>query len=69
MADQENWGRCRDCRYFAKGSQNAGASSSVGRCQQEDLRAFDLAVSPESGCNAWEARIAPSSEPVPPPVH
>lgn len=68
MADQENWGRCRDCRYFAKGTQAAGASG-VGRCQQKNLRAFDLAVTAESGCNQWEARLAPSSEPVPPPVH
>lgn len=69
MADQDNWGNCQGCRYFAGADQQAGGAPGVGRCQQKDLRKFSLAVSANSGCNAFEARIAPTTEPVPPPVH
>lgn len=68
MAD-ENWGRCKDCRHFSPPGQEAGGDGSVGRCKQAELKQYSLAVSANSGCNVWEARIAPSDEIAPPPVH
>ncbi|MCP3139228.1 hypothetical protein [Pyxidicoccus xibeiensis] len=54
MADGQ-WGNCKGCRHFA--SHNAQPSEDeTSRCMQPDLSEFELEVSGNSGCNAYEAR-------------
>lgn len=60
MAD-DNWGHCRNCRYFGSpASQPLG--SEEARCKQPDLEQFELRVFGSSGCNAWELRPGVSEE-------
>ncbi|MCP3102247.1 hypothetical protein LZ198_25590 [Myxococcus sp. K15C18031901] len=49
------WGNCKGCRYFGSNNPNPG-DNETQRCNQQELRAFDLKVSGASGCNAFEAR-------------
>jgi len=49
------WGNCKGCRYFNSTNANPG-DNETQRCNQADLREFDLRVSGASGCNAYEAR-------------
>lgn len=51
------WGNCKGCRFFSSQQPNPG-DVVVARCQQPELRRFDLSVSGASGCNAFEAREA-----------
>lgn len=57
MADNK-WGKCKGCRFFE--SHSAGGeedSSAIAKCTQPELADFDLRVSADSGCNAFEARV------------
>lgn len=57
MADNK-WGKCKGCRFFESHSASGEEDSAViARCTQPELADFDLQVSPESGCNAFEARV------------
>ncbi|QQR43717.1 hypothetical protein JKA73_32650 [Myxococcus xanthus] len=48
------WGNCKGCRYFA--NQTPQSAGETHRCMQPELAEFELEVSGESGCNAYEAR-------------
>jgi hypothetical protein len=55
MADNNNWGNCKGCRYF--GTHHAQPDDTdVAQCMQPKLREFDLQVSGISGCGEFEAR-------------
>lgn len=56
MADQD-WGNCKNCRYFSSHKQQPDAQE-MANCMQPELRDFDLKVSGMSGCNAFELRAA-----------
>ena len=60
MADQ-NWGKCKGCRFFESHSASGEASTAVAKCTQPELADFDLQVSADSGCNAFEARVGVSN--------
>jgi hypothetical protein len=69
MADG-TWGNCKGCRYF--GSHHPQPSGDeTSRCMQPELTEFELEVSGDSGCNAWEARagvggtVTPYHDPAP----
>lgn len=60
MADKD-WGKCKGCRFFDL--HHAGADeASVAKCTQPELSDFDLQVSADSGCNAFEARVGLSEQ-------
>ncbi len=59
MADQ-NWGKCKGCRFFDQHHGDAD-SDTVAKCSQPELADFDLQVSGDSGCNAFEARVGVST--------
>ncbi|MFP2911768.1 hypothetical protein ACLESD_43445 [Pyxidicoccus sp. 3LFB2] len=54
MADGQ-WGNCKGCRYFGSHHPQPG-SDEKSRCMQPELSEFQLEVSGDSGCNAWETR-------------
>jgi hypothetical protein len=65
---EKNWGNCKNCKYFA--SHNAQPEGEdVAQCKQPNLSAYALRVSGDSGCNAFEARVAPPAESPAPMTH
>ena len=56
MADSK-WGKCKGCRFFDSHSASAEDDTGVAKCTQPELADFDLKVSDDSGCNAFEARV------------
>jgi len=69
MADQD-WGNCKNCRYFGSHKQDPDAQE-LANCMQPNLRDYDLKVSGLSGCNAFELRAAAPAtyEAEPPTMH
>jgi hypothetical protein len=64
MAKSE-WGLCKDCKWWQIERQAAVENLTMGLCIDEDLQAFRLRVSGNSGCNRFmpgkAARAAGSS--------
>jgi hypothetical protein len=54
MADQ-SWGNCKNCRFFG-GNSDEPSDNDVQSCNHSTLKAFELEVSANSGCNGFEAR-------------
>ena len=65
---EKNFGNCKNCKYFASQRAQPG-SEEVAQCKQPSLSAYALRVSGESGCNAFEARVAPPTEAPAPMTH
>jgi hypothetical protein len=51
----EDWGLCRDCKWWQIEPDAGVKSTTLGLCIDEDLRRFDLGVSGYSGCNRFIA--------------
>jgi hypothetical protein len=49
MSDQ--WGLCKDCRWWQIEPEAEVADSTIGLCIDEDLHPYQLLVSGNSGCN------------------
>ena len=62
----DDWGLCRDCKWWQIEPKAAIENLTMGLCIDEDLQAFRLRVSGNSGCNRFmpgkPARAAGSSE-------
>jgi hypothetical protein len=73
MASQE-WGYCRDCKWWQIEPRAAVENLTLGLCIDEDLQQFQLRVSGNSGCNrfmpgkparaAGSGKAPPVAEPV-----
>jgi hypothetical protein len=74
MNNNENWGLCKDCKWWQIEPKSHIANGTMGLCIDEDLQEFTLRVSGNSGCNRFlpgkPARAVGSSErpPVAEPV-
>jgi hypothetical protein len=70
----DDWGLCRDCKWWQIEPKAAVENLTMGLCIDEELQPFQLRVSGNSGCNRFmpgkPARAAGSSEapPVAAPV-
>lgn len=62
----ENWGLCKDCKWWQIEPAAKPSSRTTGQCIDEDLQPFQLLVSGDSGCNRFmegePARAKGSSE-------
>jgi len=47
----EQWGLCKDCRWWQLEPEAPVADRTTGLCIDEDLQPFQLLVSGDSGCN------------------
>ncbi len=52
MSDHE-WGLCKDCKWWQIEPEVAVAGTTLGLCIDEELQAFRLRVSGNSGCNRY----------------
>ena len=52
MAENE-WGFCKDCKWWQIDPDAHVANTSLGLCIDEDLQPFRLRVSGNSGCNRF----------------
>ncbi len=64
MSDQ-NWGLCKDCKWWQLEPRTKVLDSALGECIEERLQPYHLRVSGASGCNEFApghpARAAGSS--------
>ena len=51
--DNDNWGLCRDCKWFQVEPNEEPADETMGLCIDEELQQFRLRVSGNSGCNRF----------------
>jgi hypothetical protein len=51
MSDE--WGLCKDCKWWQIEPKANPAATTVGLCIDEDLQRFKLRVSGNSGCNRF----------------
>jgi hypothetical protein len=66
----EQWGFCKDCKWWQIEPDAASADETLGTCIDEDLVAFQLLVSGNSGCIHFmegEPARAPGAASHPPP--
>lgn len=54
-AMNEDWGLCKDCKWWQIEPDAAVADETMGLCIDEDLQPFKLLVSGNSGCNHFMA--------------
>jgi hypothetical protein len=47
----EQWGLCKDCKWWQIEPEATTANTTTGLCIDEDLQHFQLLVSGSSGCN------------------
>lgn len=52
MADEE-WGLCKDCKWFQIEPNAEPDGETMGLCIDEELQRFRLRVSGNSGCNRF----------------
>lgn len=50
---EEDWGECKDCKWFQVEPDVDAGNSTMGMCIDEDLQPFQLRVSGNSGCNRF----------------
>jgi hypothetical protein len=55
MMSESSWGLCRDCKWWQIEPNSRIDDSTLGLCIDEDLLAFRLRVSGDSGCNRFMA--------------
>ena len=69
MAENADWGLCRDCKWWQIEPKAPVEDATLGLCIDEDLQPYRLLVSGNSGCNHFmpgtPAR-APGSSDAPP---
>ncbi len=53
MADKQDWGQCRDCKWWQLEPDDPVADHTLGYCIDEELQPFKLSVSGNSGCNRF----------------
>jgi hypothetical protein len=62
----EQWGLCKDCKWWQIDPGGSVANNTMGLCIDEDLQPYHLRVSGNSGCNHFmegkPARAAGSSD-------
>ena len=66
---RENWGECKDCKWWQLEPDSSIANTTVGQCIEEKLQPFLLRVSGNSGCNRFlpgKPARAPGSGEAPP---
>jgi hypothetical protein len=51
----ENWGECKDCKWWQIEPGAAVANPTMGLCIDEELQPYRLRVSGNSGCNRFMA--------------
>ena len=51
----EQWGLCKDCKWWQIEPEARVADETLGLCIDEDLQPFKLLVSGNSGCNRFMA--------------
>lgn len=49
----ENWGFCKDCKWWQIEPHGRIANPTMGECIDEELQPFVLRVSGNSGCNRF----------------
>lgn len=49
----ENWGLCKDCKWWQIEPQARIQNLTAGQCIEERLQPFKLRVSGDSGCNRY----------------
>jgi hypothetical protein len=49
----ENWGECRDCKWWQIEPEAVIENPTMGLCIDEKLLPFELRVSGNSGCNRF----------------
>jgi hypothetical protein len=54
---ESGWGLCKDCKWFQVEPGARAGDDTLGLCIEEQLQAFRLRVSGDSGCN----RFAPGA--------
>ena len=50
---EPDWGFCKDCKWWQVEPGAKLANTAMGLCIDEDLQAFRLRVSGNSGCNRY----------------
>ncbi len=66
---QEQWGLCKECKWWQIEPTEAAEDLTMGLCIDEDLQPFRLRVSGDSGCNRFmpgEVARAEGSSAAPP---
>jgi hypothetical protein len=62
----DNWGLCKDCKWFQVEPDAKVSDRTMGLCIEEELQPYRLRVSGNSGCNEFMpgnvAHAAGSSE-------
>lgn len=69
MARHDDWGLCKDCKWFQIEPGAEPDDETMGLCIDEDLQEFRLRVSGNSGCNRFmpgEVAHAAGSSAAPP---
>jgi len=69
MANNKEWGLCRDCKWFQVEPGVNPTDNTLGLCIDEELQPFLLRVSGNSGCNSFmpgEVAHAAGSSSAPP---
>ncbi len=49
----EQWGLCKDCKWWQIEPKASIENTTIGECIDEDLQRFALRVSGNSGCNRF----------------
>jgi hypothetical protein len=49
----ENWGECKDCKWWQIEPGADPTNLTMGLCIEEDLQTLELRVSGNSGCNRF----------------
>jgi hypothetical protein len=69
MSNDEDWGLCKDCKWYQIEPGAEPDDTTMGLCIDEELQAFRLRVSGSSGCNRFmpgEVAHAAGSSAAPP---
>ncbi|HET6883591.1 MAG TPA: hypothetical protein VFI31_25790 [Pirellulales bacterium] len=69
MTNNEDWGLCKDCKWFQIEPADEAHDTTMGLCIEERLQEFRLRVSGNSGCNQFmpgEVAHAAGSSTAPP---
>jgi len=69
MKDDDDWGLCKDCKWFQVEPKAMVSDRTMGLCIEEELQPYRLRVSGNSGCNKFvsgEVAHAAGSSAAPP---
>ena len=68
---ESDWGFCKDCEWWQIDPGAKASDNTMGLCTEEEIQAFHLRVSGNSGCNRYspgEPAYAAGSSAAPPTV-